>query len=915
MPIQFRVVIFGGIVAAFATCGTRQKEERVDFNTQIKPIINKHCITCHGGVKRQANFSLLFRTDAFDSTESGKPAIIPGDPDHSELIKRITSSDPEERMPYKELPLSMEEINFLKEWIKQGAPWGDHWAYVPPKAVEVPKPTGLLSKIFPIGNQWEKNDIDYFIGQKLKEQKLEHSPEAEKATLLRRVYLDIIGLPPTPEQATKFIEDKSPDAYQKVVAELLRSPHFGEKWASWWLDMARYSDTKGYERDVYRNIWRYRDWVINAFNEDKPFDQFTIEQLAGDLLPNPTDDQLIATGFHRNTMNNDEGGTEDEEFRVAALLDRVNTTFEVWQSTTFSCIQCHSHPYDPFRHEEYYKVAAFFNNTRDEDTEGEHPNLRMYTAEDQQKLELIRKWVKEHPNEKEQEVMGFLKTLEPKIHPHDFDQFVNGELIDTKWLGIRDGGSARLKNINLNGITHLIINYSMSDQGGSFEIRRDGLAGETMASVKLDTVKTGRKAIDIPLQPISGKHDLYFVFHNSKIKFDQPVCNIEWFAFREDLPGMATAEYPKIRNTFFDLLNANVENTPILIENNEDLHRKTYVFERGNWLVKGDEVSPEVPKVLNDMDSQQANNRLGFAQWLVSKNNPLAARTVVNRFWEQFFGIGLVETLEDFGTQGAKPTNQPLLDWLSIRFMKDHQWSMKKLIADIVLSATYRQDSKVDNESLEKDPSNRFFARGPRVRLSAEQVRDQALMISGLLSKKMYGKSVMPYQPEGVWQSVWSDAKWETSKGNDQYRRALYTFTKRTSPYPSMMTFDGSSREVCTVRRIRTNTPLQALVTLNDPVYVDAANALAGKMLMANNKPEDQIKAGYQLALLHPISDIKLKALLNLYHKALDEYNSETKVKASLNNKNKSSKQKPEAAAMSAVASAILNLDELITKE
>ena len=915
VPIQLRVIIFGGIVAIFATCGTRTKEERVDFNTQIKPIINKHCITCHGGVKRQANFSLLFRTDAFDSTESGKPAIIPGDPDHSELIKRVTSTDPEERMPYKELPLSKEEINVLKEWIKQGAPWGDHWAYVTPKTVEVPKSTGLLSKIFPIGNQWEKNDIDYFIGQILKEQKLEHSPEADKATLLRRVYLDIIGLPPTPEQATKFIEDKSPDAYQKVVAELLRSPHFGEKWASWWLDMARYSDTKGYERDVYRNIWRYRDWVINAFNEDKPFDQFTIEQLAGDLLPNPTDDQLIATGFHRNTMNNDEGGTEDEEFRVAALIDRINTTFEVWQSTTFSCIQCHSHPYDPFRHEEYYKVAAFFNNTRDEDTEGEHPNLRIYTEEDQHKLELIRKWVKDHSNEKEREVMGFLKTLEPKIHPHDFDQFVNGELIDTKWLGIRDGGSARLKNINLNGITHLIINYAMGDPGGSFEIRRDGLAGETMASVKLDTVKRGRKAIDIPLQPISGKHDLYFVFHNPKIKFDQPVCSIEWFAFREDLPGMASAEYPKIRNTFFDLLNTNVENTPILIENNEDLYRKTYVFERGNWLVKGAEVSPEVPKVLNDMDSQQANNRLGFAQWLVSKNNPLTARTVVNRFWEQFFGIGLVETLEDFGTQGAKPTNQPLLDWLSIRFMKDHQWSMKKLIADMVMSATYRQDSKVDNESLEKDPSNRFFARGPRVRLSAEQVRDQALMISGLLSNKMYGRSVMPYQPEGVWQSVWSDAKWETSKGNDQYRRALYTFTKRTSPYPSTMTFDGSSREVCTVRRIRTNTPLQALVTLNDPVYVDAARALAERMLKTKSKPEDQIKAGYQLALLHPISDIKLKALLNLYHNALVEYNSKTKVKASLNNKNKSSKQKPEVAAMSAVASAILNLDELITKE
>ena len=909
-----RVIIFAGIAAILAACGTRQGEDRIDFNTQIKPIINKHCITCHGGVKRQANFSLLFRTDAFDSTESGKPAIVPGDPDHSELIKRITSSDPEERMPYREQPLSEQEVTVLRNWIRQGAQWGDHWAYVPPKTVEVPKSTGLLSKLFSVGNEWEKNGIDYFVTQKLKEEGLEHAKEAEKAVLLRRVYLDLIGLPPTPDQANKFIDDKSPQAYDKVVKELLASPHFGEKWASWWLDMARYSDTKGYERDVYRNIWRYRDWVIKAFNDDKPFDQFTIEQLAGDFLPNPTDDQLIATGFHRNTMNNDEGGTEDEEFRVAALLDRVNTTFEVWQSTTFSCIQCHSHPYDPFRHEEYYEVAAFFNNTRDEDTEGEHPNLRIYTQEDQQKLESIRKWVAEHSSEKEKDVVGFLKTLEPKIHPHDFDQFVNGELIDTKWLGIRNGGRARLKNVNLDSKTHLIINYSMDDLGGSFEIRKDDVAGELVASVKLDTVKKGRKAIDIPLKPIEGKHDLFFVFSNPKIKPDQSVCSVEWFAFREDMARKETSDYAKLYNNFFSLLNATVESTPILIENNEDLYRKTYVFERGNWLVRGEEVKPEVPKVLNDLPSGEQANRLGFAKWIVDKNNPLTARTVVNRFWEQFFGIGLVETLEDFGTQGAKPTNQALLDWLSVRFTEEHNWSMKKLIADIVLSATYRQDSRVDNNLLEKDPSNRFFARGPRVRLSAEQVRDQALMISGLLSKKMYGKSVMPYQPEGVWQSVWSDARWETSKGSDQYRRALYTFSKRTSPYPSMMTFDGSSREVCTVRRIRTNTPLQALVTLNDPVFVDAAGALAQRMLKTSNKPEDQIKAGYELALLHPISDAKLKTLLDLYRGAVEAYG-ETNVKVSLNGNGKEAKQNPKLAAMSAVASAILNLDEVITKE
>ena len=909
-----RLVVSVGILALISSCRSKPTESRVDFNTQIKPIINKHCITCHGGVRRQANFSLLFRTDAFDSTESGKPAIIPGDPEHSELMRRITSTDPEERMPYKEDALKKEEIETLKEWIKQGALWGNHWAYVAPKEQAVPKPSGLLAGMLSLGEDWPKNEIDHFILQKLKEERIDHSAEADKPILIRRVYLDLIGIPPTSEQAKKFVEDESPDAYEKVVNELLASPHFGEKWASWWLDMARYSDTKGYERDVYRNIWRYRDWVINAFNEDKPFDQFTIEQLAGDLLPNPTDDQLIATGFHRNTMNNDEGGTEDEEFRVAALLDRVNTTFEVWQSTTFSCIQCHSHPYDPFRHDEYYKVAAFFNNTRDEDTEGEHPNLRIYTKEDQGKLERIKSWVARYEEAKVKEVTDFLRTLEPKIHPHDFDQFVNGELIDTKWLGIRDGGSARLRNVNLTDKTHLIINYSMSDPGGAFEIRRDNLKGELLATVRLDTIKNQRRAIDIPLKLTTGKKDLYLIFHNPMLKGDQSVCNIEWFAFRDDLPGKDDQQYTAIQNTFFDLLNTTVENTPIMIENNEDLFRKTFVFERGNWLVKGEEVTPEVPKALNALTSDLPKNRLGFAQWIVDKKNPLTARTVVNRFWEQFFGIGLVETLEDFGTQGAKPVNQPLLDWLALRLVNDHQWSMKKLMKDIVMSCTYRQDSKADPEVLEKDPSNRFFARGPRVRLSSEQVRDQALMVSGLLSKKMYGRSVMPYQPDGVWQSVWSDAKWETSKGEDQYRRALYTFTKRTSPYPSMMTFDGSSREICTVRRIRTNTPLQALVTLNDPVYVDAARALGQRMMKNHSNPQDQIRAGYEMALLHPITDRKLDALLGLYQEALAEYQQKNKVKVSLN-KMESMKQTPQAAAMSVVASAILNLDEFITKE
>ena len=887
------------------------QEKEIDFSAEVKPILNKHCISCHGGVKRSGDFSVLFRDEALDTTESGKLGIIPGDPEHSEMIRRILSKDPEERMPYKETPLSQHDVEILTTWIKQGAKWGDHWAYVAPKEVEIPKSKALLASVS-TEDEWAKNGIDYFILDKLREHDLEPSSETDKTTLIRRIYLDIIGLPPTTEQANDFLNDESPGAYQKVVDELLASPHFGEKWASWWLDLARYSDTKGYERDVERNIWRYRDWVIKAFNQDMPFDQFTREQLAGDLLQNPSDDQLIATAFHRNTMNNDEGGTEDEEFRVAALIDRVSTTWEIWQSTTMSCVQCHTHPYDPFLHEEYYKSMAFFNNTRDEDTEGEHPNLRTYEEKDVEKLEEIKTWVRHRAgNERESEIAHFLKTLEPKYHPHDFDQFVNGELIDTKWLGIRPGGSARLKEINLTGKTHLIINYSADQGGGTLEIRKGKLNGEKLSFTSLDETKN-RKAISIALKPTEGKHDLYFVFKNPGLDLNKSVCAVEWFAFRDALPGKESAGYDMITRNFMQLLNTEVDKTPIMVENDSEQHRTTHIFERGNWLVKGEAVEPGVPKYLNPFPKGQPYNRLGFANWLLSKDNPLTARTIVNRFWEQIFGYGLVETLEDFGTQGAEPTHQELLDWLAIRLMNEHQWSMKKLVKDMVMSATYRQDSRITEEHQEKDPSNRFLARGPRVRLSAEQVRDQALAVSGLLSEKMYGKSVMPYQPEGIWSSVWNGATWKESEGDDRFRRSVYTYIKRTSPYPSMIMFDGSSREVCVSRRIRTNTPLQALVTLNDSSFIVAARSFAEKMVKKGQTSTEQIEAGYKMLLVRDIPGEKLVVLNGLYEQALERYhhNDEATKKFTA-----ADKPLPQLAAMTLVANAMMNLDEVMTKE
>ena len=899
-------------VAGFLTVSWACQEKRVDFSAEIKPILNKHCISCHGGVKRNGNFSVLFRHEALDTTESGKIGIVAGDPDHSEMIRRITSNDPEVRMPYKEDPLSAEDINTLRKWIEQGAEWGDHWAYVAPELIVPPGKGEKHASLFS-SQDWVRNDIDRFILARLEEAELGPSAEADRATLVRRVYLDLIGLPPTPEQAEKFLNDDSPDAYEKVVDELLASPHFGEKWASWWLDMARYSDTKGYERDAGRTIWRYRDWVIRAFNRDMPFDQFSTEQLAGDLLPNPSDDQLIATAFHRNTMNNDEGGTDDEEFRVAAIVDRVNTTWEVWQSTTMGCVQCHTHPYDPFVHEEYYKSMAFFNNTRDEDTHSEHPNLRAYTEEDEAKLQSIRQWVRKHSApEEELETTLFLKTLEPKYHPHDFDEFVNGELIDTKWLGIRSGGSARLQQIPLDNKRHLFINYWTPHTGGSFEIHIDKIGGPILASAKVEKTNGARKTISIPLKEMTGSHDLYFVFRNPSLTPDKPVCAVDWFAFRDDLPGKDQGDFPALRNTFMTLLNSKVEDTPIMIENDREQRRVTRIFERGNWLATGDVVEPGVPESLNPFPSAAPDNRLGFAQWLFSKDNPLTARAAVNRFWEQIFGFGIVETMEDFGTQGAAPTHPALLDWLALRFMNDHDWSIKKLLKDITMSATYKQASHITEEHLQKDPTNRLLSRGPRMRLSAEQVRDQVLAVSGLLSTKMFGKSVMPYQPKGIWNSVYNGEYWIESEGEDRYRRSVYTYAKRTSPYPAFMMFDGSSREVCVSRRLRTNTPLQALVTLNDSSFVVAARHFAAKMLKEGKTTHDQIKAGYKTLLVHEMPDAKTAVFKELYDHAYERYSKDTEAAKLLT---ATEDAFPQLAAMTVVANAMMNLDEVVMKE
>lgn len=881
--------------------------KKVDFSTDVKPIINKKCIACHGGVRAKADFSLLFREDAMKPAKSGKYPIVPGHPEKSEMIRRITNNDPDERMPYKHEPLTKDEISVLKRWIKQGAQWGEHWAYVPVKEVKVPD----------YSNKWIKNEVDQFIYDQLKTEKLKPSDEADKLTLLRRVSLDLIGLPAPEKIASKFLKDNSEKAYENLINELMDSPQYGEKWTSMWLDLARYADTKGFEKDPGRNIWRYRDWLIKAFNQDKPYDQFITEQLAGDLLPDLNDAQFIATGFHRNTVTNDEGGTDNEEYRTAAVVDRVNTTWTSIMGTTFSCVQCHSHPYDPIHHEDYYKFMAFFNNTRDADTQEDYPLLRHYSKDDSIEVLKIKEWVKQNADSKRaSEVYRFLKTWEPATASYErTDKYDNCELRDTKWLLIRKRSVFRMKQIDLTDKNYFLFRYKGYPKDGIWTIHLDSANGPVWKTIAVPETKGESKIYGTEITPVPGIHDLYFSYFSKKLeKDDFTALILDWFHFGQQFPGKGKPEYDSTFSSFMRLLNKPVPTTPVMFENSPDLKRETNVFERGNWLVKGEKVEPDIPKVFKPWPANAPKNRLGLSMWITDKNNPLTARTMVNRIWEQLFGNGIVETMSDFGSQGSLPTHKDLLDWLSWKFMNDDRWSMKKLVRTIVLSATYRQQSKASPELQEKDPYNKFYARGPRIRLSAEQVRDQALVICGLMNDKAFGPGVMPYQPAKIWNSPYSGETWKQSTDGDQYRRAIYIYWKRTAAYPSMMMFDATTREVCTAKRIRTNTPLQALVTLNDSAYIEMARNFAYRLQKeTGNSAEEQIKRGYELATGHFISEKSFAVLMELYKKGLEKFKNDKERACEIIGVN-DKHNNPETAALVVVANAILNLDEVVTK-
>ncbi|MBJ6369134.1 DUF1553 domain-containing protein [Snuella sedimenti] len=879
---------------------TSCKDDKIDFNAQVRPILNKKCISCHGGVKQSGGFGLVFRENALAETINGKIGIVPGHPDKSEMIARITHKNPEMRMPLEADPLSEEEIETLTKWIEQGAEWQEHWAYLKPQEPEV-----AVDDL-----DWGVNEIDYFVLNKMKAHDLSPSDEAQAHDLVRRLYLDVIGVPPTAEQVKAFVENPSEKAYEDLVDTLLQSPKYGEHWASMWLDLARYADSKGYEADRPREIWKYRDWVIKAFNEDMPFNRFTIEQLAGDLLPNPTEEQYIATAFHRNTLNNGEGGTDNEEYRISSVIDRVNTTWEVWQSTTMSCVQCHSHPYDPIKHKEYYTSYAFFNNAADWDVPTEHPIYREFDSLSSAQLKDVKKWVAQvASNDEANKWEAFIRIQEPKIRPEDFDETTNTihyNRSNQDYMEVYNEAFVKLKNVNLSNIDRIYVNYRQyTKDKGRLLIKKDSINGAIVGKATLNKSNNFTN-VPIAIKTDAKTADLYFQFKSNAKDY---LCFLDGFLFAEKLPVADDDISPKIYNKIDALLNTRFKHsTPVMVEKPNDFSRLTQVFDRGNWLVLGDTVKTDIPKLFN-VNNREFKNRLDLAEWLVSEDNYLTGRVMVNRFWAKLFGKGIVLTSEDFGTLGEKPTHPELLDWLALRFSKDWNWSMKTLVRNIVLSATYKQSSVITEEAKQIDPNNRWLARSSRVRLSAEQIRDQALAVSGLLSDKMYGPSVMPHQPEGVWTVVYSNDTWQTSPGEDAYRRGLYTYLRRSSPYPSFISFDASERESCLSRRINTNTPIQALVTLNDPVYFEAAMHLAQQIeaLEGNNKLK--VETAYTRVIGKKISPDKMEILVKLLEDTKAYYQTHKEEAYQL-----VKTDNLELASLTIMMNVLMNMDEFIVK-
>ncbi|MEW4565253.1 DUF1553 domain-containing protein [Bremerella sp. JC770] len=904
--------VYGAYLALFClgllTTTVAAEESDIDFGRDIRPILSGKCFHCHGPdpESREAGLRLDLEEEAKLELDSGLAAIVPGNADESELLARIITDDEFTRMPPPEIgkQLSEREVKLIRQWINEGAKYAPHWSFEAPKKHEPPQ----VEKA-----DWARNNIDTFVLKRLEDEGLTPNQEADKYTLARRVSIALTGLPMSVEETEAFVQDDSPDAYEKLVDRLLAQPTYGERWARVWLDIARYADSMGYAQDDPRTIWPYRDWVIQAINQNMPYDQFSIEQLAGDMLPDPTRDQIVATGFHRNTMTNSEGGTNDEEFRNAAVVDRVNTTVLAWMGLTMECAQCHTHKYDPITQKEYFEFFAIFNQSADADRRDEAPLHQWFTEEQKAKQASVKSQIDEAKAKLEQMLDNSTDIALAQNVPN-VGRYVRVEnLADSGFLHIAEvqvfsgetnvamKGTATQSSVDYNGPPKLAIDGNTNgDFAGAMstthtkEEKNPWWEVDLGANMTIDKVVIWNRTdnnlfnrmkscrvilLDENRQPVwAGRIDAPF---NPSAQFIPPksIDGMDDRA-RAELAAYLKHSSPEIekqkqRITKLEKSLAGIKPivTPVMQELPEDKHRKTHIQLRGSYQAHGEEVGPSVLGSFHALPEGTKADRLSMAKWLVSRENPLTARVVVNRYWEQLFGIGIVETSEDFGSQGELPTHPQLLDTLAVELM-EHNWDTKWLVKKLVMSQAFRQSAATTPQKREMDSRNQLVSRGPRVRLSAEMVRDQALAVSGLLSDKMYGPSVRPPRPNlGLKSAFGGSTDWSTSTGEDRFRRGLYTMWRRTSPYPSMSTFDAPSREVCTVRRIVTNTPLQALVTLNDPVFIEAAQALGRNVWQQKELSLDgKLTYAFRQVLQRPPTQDELARLGQLYEQAKAQY-------------------------------------------
>jgi len=941
-------------------------DAKVDFAREVRPILNAHCTACHGGVKEAGEVSFIYREQALGKGESGKPIIVPGDPDASEMMLRILSNDPDEVMPKPahgpRLPDG--EIAVLRQWIEEGAEWGEHWAFVAPKAHPVPAVKNAA---------WPRNDIDRFLLARLEREGLAPAQEAGKAALLRRLSLDLTGLPPSLAELDAFLADPAPDAYDRQVDRLLGSPRFGERWASVWMDLARYADSEGLGIDKRRDVWKFRDWLIAAFNRDLPYDRFTVEQLAGDLLPAPTLEQRVATTFHRLTQANNEGGTDDEEFRVAAVMDRVATTWEVWQGVTMGCVQCHSHPYDPIRHEEYYSFMAYFNQAADCDVPENHPLLRvpldparhgeagglqdriaaleerihqrrkslaargtwrpglgMSGVSSKGKLEVVTHEGSEEFRSVGNVTAGAVHTLEmPKpaglASPTAFRVEIR-PLDEAKAHHTPEWGAMfhkiRLQQVAADGsVTEVPLAEIVADEAHPIFDPNLSLKGSNRGWGQYTKIFKPRHAIVVLREPLAlpegAKLRVILAHATDSAGGAYPLIakrgRIAW----TDEPGW-TAPDPELDAMKAELAAARQAlatipstTTPVIRDLAPEHARETRLFVRGNWLDKGKLIEkPGTPALFPPLADEGRPPRLAMAEWIASPTNPLTARVAVNRFWLELFGVGIVPTPEDFGSAGEKPTHPELLDTLAVRFQSEMKWSMKSLLRELVTSAAYRQDGGITPALAARDADNRLLARGPRQRLTAEMARDQALAVGGLIAHRDGGPPVHPPLPDGVWRPFDGGDAWTTPPPGqaDRYRRAVHVYWKRSIPYPALATFDAPARELCSKRRILSNTPLQALAVLNDPAFHECAQGLARRMKYeAAGDLDARLAQGYRLATSRKISPDRLAELRGLFRKLEADYAADPDLKQGMAGT-------ADGAAYTVVASVLLNLDETLIR-